>query len=382
VHRHWLSGLVFVTVLARASEGQAFGGVADGYVDLGGALLRQPGLVATNVLTLAGLFHYATSDFALATNGLAAKTPDDRFTGQGVLTASRYAPPTNRVRWELTGTASAFGLSNAAPVFAWQAVAREHWVGSLGGLFVGGAYGTLAQGGASSDVAGAQAGGYLRLDPAGRAELSAAVAYADAGSIANGARLRYTDAVAYWSYRARLVELSGGGGVRLGGTPGATTQGWGSGSAALWLSDRAALVFTGGNALADIARGVPSVRYLSLSMRIGANTRAAPAAVHVRQTPPDANDGRLDVRAGDDSMRLVSVRLASASLVELMADFTDWEPVTMARLPNGEWTLDRAIAPGTHRVAIRVDGGDWRVPPNLPRVADEFGGEVGIVIVP
>jgi hypothetical protein len=54
----------------------------------------------------------------------------------------------------------------------------------------------------------------------------------------------------------------------------------------------------------------------------------------------------------------------------------------MVSMPNGEWRVERVIAPGPHRVAIRVDGGPWRVPPNLPRVADDFGGEVGIVIVP
>jgi hypothetical protein len=65
-----------------------------------------------------------------------------------------------------------------------------------------------------------------------------------------------------------------------------------------------------------------------------------------------------------------------------MADFTDWEPVPMDRATTGEWRVERLIARGTHRVAIRVDGGTWIVPPNLPSVADEFGGEVGIVIVP
>jgi hypothetical protein len=369
-------------IIARVSEGQGRGGAADGYVDVGGALLRQPGLAATNVATVAGLFHYATSDFALATNGLAARTPDGRFTGQGVITASRYAPPTNRFRWELTGTGSGFGLSNAAPAFAWQAIAREHWQGSLGGLFVGGAYGKLAQAGVSGEVSGVHTGGYLRLDRAGHGELSAALAYTDAGGMPDGTRLRYSDAVGYWSYRARLLELSGGGGLRLSDARGAATQSWASGSAAFWLSERAALVLAAGSALADVARGVPSVRYLSLSLRIGANTRAVAASIHVRQIGPDEDGGRLDVRAGDDSIRVVSVRLASANLVELMADFTDWEPVAMTKLPNGEWTIERAIAAGTHRVAIRVDGGEWRAPPNLPCVADEFGGEVGIVIVP
>ena len=54
----------------------------------------------------------------------------------------------------------------------------------------------------------------------------------------------------------------------------------------------------------------------------------------------------------------------------------------MIQLPNGDWTVERVVAPGTHRVAIRVNGGPWAVPPNLPHVSDEFGGEVGLLIVP
>ena len=88
------------------------------------------------------------------------------------------------------------------------------------------------------------------------------------------------------------------------------------------------------------------------------------------------------MRAGDDSLRTVTVRLRAAMTVELMADFTEWEPVSMIQLPNGDWTVERVVAPGTHRVAIRVNGGPWAVPPNLPHVSDEFGGEVGLLIVP
>jgi hypothetical protein len=54
----------------------------------------------------------------------------------------------------------------------------------------------------------------------------------------------------------------------------------------------------------------------------------------------------------------------------------------MTQLPNGEWTLERIVARGTHRVAIRVNGGSWGAPPNLPHVTDEFGGEAGLLIVP
>ena len=381
--RHWLSGLVLLVTIARVSNGQAFHGLVDGYLDLGGAVLRQPGLTATNVLTAAAQFRYATQTFALATNGVAAKTPDERFTGQGIVSASRYSPSTERFRWELTGTGSAFGLSNAAPAFAWQALAREHYGGSVGGAYLGGAYGRVARGGFSREVATAHTGGYLRFDALGTDELSAAIAYTDAGRAPDSlVRVRYVDAVGFMTHRTRWLELSGGAGVRLSEVRGDPAEQWAAATAAVWLNGRTAVVVSAGRALADVTRGVPSVRYVSLSLRLGTASAPAAPSLRVRRQRADDDGGRLDIQRGDDSSRIVSVRLAIATTLELMADFTDWEAVPMTRLPNGEWMIERVIVPGTHRVAIRVDGGSWKAPPNLPRVTDDFGGEVGIVIVP
>lgn len=377
-----LTGLLLLASVARRSRGQALPPVTAGSLDLGAAFLRQPALEATNVLTAAGQLGYTTETYALTSNGVVAVTPQDRYTGQGVLTGSRYAPVASRFRWELTGMTSAFGLSGAAPSFAWQAVAREHATWSLGGVFVGVGGGQVAQHGFAGTIGTAQAGGFLRIDPLGQDELSTAFAYTNAGRpIAGAARVRYSDVLGYWSHRGDWIELTVGTGVRSRLTDG-VVETWGSGSAALWLSRRAALIASAGRALADETRGVPSVRYLSVGLRLGWRPTREAGALRVRQALGDGAGGRLDVRNGGDSVRVVIVRQATAGRVEIVGDFTDWEPVEMASLPNGEWRIERTITPGPHRVAIRVDGGPWRVPPNLPRVADDFGGEVGIVIVP
>jgi hypothetical protein len=149
----------------------------------------------------------------------------------------------------------------------------------------------------------------------------------------------------------------------------------------VWVVPRVALVVSAGRALEDAARGVPSVRYLAVALRFGPTSRA-PATLSVARAAPEQDGGRIEVHATSDSMRVVSIRLEGATGVELMADFTDWEPVPMTALPNGEWTLQRPITPGVHRVAIRVSGGAWFTPTNLTRVADDFGGEVGLLVVP
>ena len=64
-----------------------------------------------------------------------------------------------------------------------------------------------------------------------------------------------------------------------------------------------------------------------------------------------------------------------------MGDFTQWQPIALAQTGD-RWRAEQAIASGPHRVAVRIDGGDWRVPVNLPRVDDGYGGVVGLVTVP
>jgi hypothetical protein len=382
VRRLGLAGLLLLASVARPSRGQTLLPVTTGNIDLGAAFLRQPGLEATRVFTVGGQLAYTTATSSLSSNGVLAVTPQERYTGQGVLTASRYAPAAQRFRWELTGMTSAFGLSGVAPSFAWQAMAREHATWSLGGVFAGVGGGQVAQHGIAGAVRTAQAGGFLRIDPLGRDELSAAVAYTDAEArIASAARTRYSDVVGYWSHRGDWIELSLGTGVRSQRADG-SLETWASGSAAFWLAPRAAVVASAGRALADEPRGVPSVRYLSVGLRFGWRPARDGSVLHVRQAPGEEVAERVDIRATGDSLRVVIVRQPAASRVEIVGDFTDWEPVEMAGAPNGEWRIERVIAPGPHRMAIRVDGGPWRVPSNLPHVADDFGGEVGIVIVP
>src|SRR5581483_3670150 len=144
-------------------------------------------------------------------------------------------------------------------------------------------------------------------------------------------------------------------------------QPWASADATLWLTDRTAFVFTAGRALADVTRGIPSVRYLSLSVRIGIKPGTSGTPLRVRRSTNVDDSGRLEVTE-EDSLRAITIHLPVAASVELMGDFTDWTPVVMMKGSNGEWRAELAIVPGTHRLVIRVDGGVWTVPPNLTRV--------------
>lgn len=97
---------------------------------------------------------------------------------------------------------------------------------------------------------------------------------------------------------------------------------------------------------------------------------AEPPSIRISLAPRGA--GRWTVRAD----------VMGATRVELAGDFSDWEPIPLARMQPDDWAVDVRVASGVHQLAMRVDGGPWRVPSGLASVTDEFGGVAGVLIVP
>lgn len=84
---------------------------------------------------------------------------------------------------------------------------------------------------------------------------------------------------------------------------------------------------------------------------------------------------------GADGVSRIEITAPRAERVELRADFTDWSPVELTRVGD-TWRLEMPLPSGLHRVAIRIDGGEWIAPPNLPHADDGLGGTVGLITVP
>jgi hypothetical protein len=143
-------------------------------------------------------------------------------------------------------------------------------------------------------------------------------------------------------------------------------------TSAFWQTPTRAFVLTLTSQLPDFVRGADAVQALSVGIRL---REASPAAERARRARP------IIQVVGDSSVRTVRVRAPGARRVEIMGDFSDWEPVELT-LGGNLFTASVPMASGTRRVVIRIDGGAWLPAANTPAVDDDFGGQVGLLLVP
>ena len=76
------------------------------------------------------------------------------------------------------------------------------------------------------------------------------------------------------------------------------------------------------------------------------------------------------------------MRAPKAHSVEITGDITGWDPQPFRAEGNGRFSIVLPVTAGTSQINVRVDGGQWTVPPGLTVVKDEFGTPVGILVVP
>jgi hypothetical protein len=182
------------------------------------------------------------------------------------------------------------------------------------------------------------------------------------------------ESTVYWS-RGPLA-LDGLIGTRVSSSYGQRST-WGHAQASWALGEQFALVAGGGSRASEPAIGRLGGNYFSFGVRLA----SAPWIARALHPGARTTASSFGVRA-EGPTRVIYVHAPAARTVELMADFTDWQPVVMRHASNDEWQLAMKIAPGSHRVNIRVDGGDWSAPPGAGTVQDEFNGVVGLVVVP
>jgi hypothetical protein len=361
---------------------------ADGFAEIGAARLSQRDLPRTDAVTAGVSGRRDGRRYKLAAAGGVTLAHEGRSTSQGLLAASLLGRPGTLARWEIGGALTAFGQSSVPMTRGASVFIRERFAvrgfGGWAGVGIGGVndmnYWSPTR---TAELASWFARRETRVTAAAVIVDTRSEPYGPEGQLVTDA-ITYTDGSLgmRWAFRRR-VEVDARGGVRFIARGALTATGRGtrpfaSIDAAVWVTPRVAVVAAMGRQLSDLARGTPDTRFAALALRLAMRDRG-PVATPTQHQPIAVLRLALVIDSAGDS-RLV-VTAPSGALVELAASFTSWEPVPLVHRGD-RWELDRPIPSGAHRVIVRVDGGPWIVPANLPAADDDFGGRVGIITVP
>jgi hypothetical protein len=394
----WGLGVACLGVAARPARAQ-FGTLVTGSLDIGGASVAYDDFARVSVFSLTPSVRVQGARSMFAARGAYSRFESGSTSLQGSLAGSVVSPAFWNVRGELFGTASATRYRDLPAASNVTALGRLHWATEGGGVWGGVGAGFVAQGPYLPDpLMQLDLGAWRRI---GRTvySLSATPTWLGRGDPVDSplprpiGRLDYTDYVAAMRWQHPGAEFAASAGKRAGGRsdgiPGA--RHWLETWTTVWLGRHLALVGGLGAFPTDVQQGLPGGRYYSAALRVA--TGRPPVndpAVRAELTVPyelnrlrrgRPNPDRFTVSVDGQGLRVLTVRVPGARRVELMGDFTDWLPVSLERVSAEDWRLALAVAPGVHRVNIRVDGGEWLVPPGLTAVRDEFGGAVGLLVV-
>ena len=202
--------------------------------------------------------------------------------------------------------------------------------------------------------------------------------------------IKYADTQASLSRKGKVVEVGLLLGFRSGDqltTLSANVRAWASASAVVWMTPRIGLVLAGGNYPVDPTQGFPGGRFASLGLRL--TQRRRPNPISTESAPsvslPEVNAGSavagFATQRGASDKVTVRVNAPGARTVEINGDFTNWIPVKLVPATDGWWASTLPLKRGKYQMNLRVNGGDWTVPPGLLSMVDEFGGTVGLLVV-
>jgi len=377
MRRARLISLVLFALAARAPASAQWSLIGDA----GLSHLRQAGIPESNAQTLGATLDAAGERSAFRTSFLAAHAASDRWTSQGLVVGSIVGPTAGAARWQLDGAASAFGETTVATTTSAEVAARARLGSLLRGGALGAGIGANSRGTAHNPLYRAQGDAWWSIDDE-RLIVNIALTHTRSlfaitpTSPTPSQDISYLDLGANWRHDAGGLSMGVGGGMRGQNESSRTkTNGWGAVDMAAWIRPQLALTIAAGSTLDDAVRGVPHATFASIAVRIAAQ----PHTTIFSRSATVAGPRIMVARAGE--LRRIEIRVDGASRVEIMGDFTNWTPVPLEHVEGG-WRVERVIPPGPHRVAIRVDGGAWIAPANLPRIDDDLAGPVGIITVP
>lgn len=355
--------------------------------DVGAIRLTRDDFADTDGVTAAALWSRWSDRVSLIGTGAATRISDGRSTGIALASAS-YAVPIRQFRFEAGGTGTILGTSDEKASSSWLGFGRAHVVGPRLGAWVGGGAGEVYYSGENLGATNGELGLWTRY---GLHRLTATVSATRTSTIStvifsDQSVLRFREPAGYtdmsllghgaWN-RLEVDVVAVSRHVWKGSMASAPTA---SVAGAWWVTPWVAVAAGVGKQLSDPMRGTARTRYATVALRFSAERHGPRRA---SSNPPVVAAGEMSISAvsADDGMAVIRVNAPGAHAVELMSDFTAWAPVRLERRAD-RWEIRLTAAPGSHHVVLRVDGGAWTVPANLPRIDDELGGNVGLLVIP
>ncbi len=372
--------LLILSVVCAAAGAAPCAAQVEAGLDAAASFVKYDGYLASGAATLTPSLAWKSQSTTLAARGTFLVFESGNTNIQGLLTAGTYSPPVGNLRVEALAEAGASAYSAFAQFAHALARLRLHVLGGRWGLWAGPLAGAISRGNGGLGASGVAAG-WWGHSAAGALELS--WTHIGVGDTA------YSDLEARVRWQRGAFDIQGSADAR-GVSRGGGTGVYGDLSATLRLNDRMALIVAAGSYPSDPVNGTIEGRYVTAGVRLA--PRPSPRVELVRQLRPslsareDASTARLDgVRAAVeqlDGVSMLVVSVAGARQVEVMGDFTAWQPVVLAAAGAGRYRCTLALATGMHRFNVRLDGGRWGVPQGATIAADEFGGNVGVLVVP
>jgi len=350
-------------------------------LDAAASVVKYDGYLASGAVALVPSVAWRSARSTLGARGAVLGFESGNASIQGLLTAGTFSPAIGRLRVEAAGEAGASAYAGFARFAHALGRVRVHAMGRQWGVWAGPLAGRISRGDGPSEGAWGGSAGWWSRFPGGAIEAS--WTRLAAGDTA------YSDLQGCVRWRRGGFDVEGAVGTRFGRRGGGTGA-YGDLSATARLTEWVSLVLAGGQYPSDPVRGSIPGRYVTAGVRLA--PRASVRAETSRRLGPFLAAGsggaapsldRAQVSLERlDGLAVLVVRAAGSRRVEVMGDFTDWQPLVLTASGDGRYRYTIGLPPGMHRFNLRVDGGPWGAPRGAGVAMDEFGGVAAVVVVP
>jgi hypothetical protein len=385
-------------------------------IEAGALMSQRGGTLPQSALAVTPGVRYANDRFTISGRGSALLSGTQWQLGNSAAAFEAYTPLLYGVRAEVLANASRTFFDPASQNDQLGAEGRLHYMSDRGGIWLGSGVSRPLRVAVVQNVNVSTGGMWTRFGPAtlrgmvtsffftkalspdstpvesaascapapvtelAGAPVRAATTFSATASGGCRQQSRLTDLEASVRWEHRLFEVTLRGGHRIGDSYDVTPESreWANGQAAVWITNKLAAVAGGGREPAQPTRGLPARSYASLGMMLA--YWPIPRGVVPVETPASLIK-MFEFRPAGESLQRFTARIGGVETVEIMGDFTGWEPVPLVRRGRDHWELLLPMAPGIHQINLRIDGGQWFAPPGMPTLRDGFNGEVGVLVI-